>query len=269
MVNEMVISSANGPIFLQFPGLLQFPELFHGVFTRKGGVSEGPFKSLNSSLGVGDRPQHVEENRRRMTGRCHGLMPVFPKQVHGKSVYVLLGEKTEALPHHRSSRFEADAVVTGTPGVALGIQVADCQPVILYDPVKRIVANVHSGWRGSIENILSVTLAAMREGFGSAPKNIHAGIGPSLGPCCAEFVNFRDEIPKRYWAYKDSRDHFDFWSISRDQLAAEGVKTENIYTSGLCTRCRTDLFFSYRGEGTTGRFAALAGVRPPLLRFIA
>lgn len=263
MVNAMVMNDTPGPIFLQFPSLLRFPELFHGVFTRKGGVSEGPFSSLNSSLGAGDLPQHVEENRRRMAARCCGLNPVFPRQVHGTTVQVIAADGAEASRRHGPKCVEADAVVTGVPGLALGIQVADCQPVILYDPVERVVANVHSGWRGSIGNILGETLAVMRQGFGTVPKNVHAAIGPSLGPCCAEFINYRDEIPKRYWSYGDSRDCFDFWSISRDQLAVEGVRKENIYTSGLCTRCRMDLFYSYRGEGATGRFAVLAGVRSP------
>lgn len=124
-----------------------------------------------------------------------------------------------------------------------------------------MVANVHSGWRGSIANIIGHTLDAMKKNFGSDPAHVVAGIGPSLGPCCAEFVNYKEEIPEPFWKYRNDRRHFDFWAVSRDQLCEAGVCAENIHISGLCTRCRTDLFFSYRAEGITGRFAAIIGLK--------
>jgi copper oxidase (laccase) domain-containing protein len=88
-----------------------------------------------------------------------------------------------------------------------------------------------------------------------------AGIGPSLGPCCAEFINYREEIPQVYWRYKDADHNFDFWSLSREQLLHAGVPAKNIETSRICTRCRTDEFFSYRAAKTTGRFAAVIGLK--------
>ena len=91
-------------------------------------------------------------------------------------------------------------------------------------------------------------------------ENILAGIGPSLGPCCGEFVNYRKELPEGFWKYGDDANRFDFWAVSRDQLTASGVREKNIHLSRLCTKCRTDLFFSYRGEGTTGRFMAVIGL---------
>jgi len=99
----------------------------------------------------------------------------------------------------------------------------------------------------------------MEKEFDSKPGNIVTGISPSLGPCCAEFVNYKDEIPEEFWKYKDDSDHFDFWAISSDQLCNAGVLKKNIYLSEICTRCNTDLFYSFRGEGTTGRFAAVIG----------
>jgi hypothetical protein len=100
----------------------------------------------------------------------------------------------------------------------------------------------------------------MGEVFDCRTRDIIAGIGPSLGPCCAEFVNYANEIPPTFWKYKDALDHFDFWSLSRDQLRDAGLQSENICLSNLCTRCNTDRFFSYRGEGITGRFAAVIGL---------
>jgi copper oxidase (laccase) domain-containing protein len=124
-----------------------------------------------------------------------------------------------------------------------------------------VVAAIHSGWRGSVANIIGRTVAAMVETYGARPERMVAGIGPSLGPCCAEFIHYRQEMPEPLWRYKDDGCHFDFWRLSRDQLRAAGVADRRIETCGLCTRCRTDLFYSYRGEKTTGRFAAVIGLR--------
>jgi len=100
----------------------------------------------------------------------------------------------------------------------------------------------------------------MQQHFGCHPDAILAGIGPSLGPCCAEFINYKTEIPQEFWRYKDPGDHFDFWAISYDQLLNGGVLAKHIESCQMCTRCRTDDFFSYRAEKTTGRFAAVIGM---------
>jgi len=156
---------------------------------------------------------------------------------------------------------ECDAMITDIKKRSLVIQVADCQSILMYDPVRQVIANVHSGWRGSIKNIIGRTISVMEKEFDSKPGNIVTGITPSLGPCCSEFVNYKDEIPENFWKYKDGSDYFDFWAISVNQLCDAGVLKKNIYLSEICTRCNTDLFFSFRGEGTTGRFAAVIGLR--------
>ena len=152
-------------------------------------------------------------------------------------------------------------MVTDRTGQLLVIQVADCQPVFIFDAQRRVVANIHSGWRGSIQNVIGSTVEVMRREYDCRPEDMVAAIGPSLGPCCAEFIHYRTEIPRNFWCYKDTRDHFDFWAASKDQLVEAGLSSANIVLSGLCTRCRTDLFYSYRGEGETGRFAAVIGLR--------
>ena len=140
------------------------------------------------------------------------------------------------------------------------IQVADCQPVLLFDPNQKVIAAVHSGWRGSLQNIIGKTIISMVHHFHCSPEKIIAGIGPSLGPCCSEFVHYRKEIPGAFWKYKKNETHFDFWELSRDQMRETGVKTSNIHISGLCTKCRNDLFFSYRRQKITGRFAGVIGL---------
>ncbi len=280
----MIANQKNGVSFFEFPKFAGLSGILHGVFTRKNGKSKGPFQSLNVSFGVGDNDRTVLENR-TIIARCineKGL--VFLDQVHGTRIIVFSkehhfcrvfdtadcfkGEYSEILGGHADTfgidserRFEADAIVTDIPGKFLVIQVADCQSVLIYDPVQEVVANVHSGWRGSINNIIGCTLKVMEKNFGCRSHDIVAGIGPSLGPCCAEFVNYKQEIPEAFWKYKNDAHHFDFWSISRDQLCEAGVLFENVDLSRMCTKCDSNRFFSFRKEGTTGRFAVLIGLK--------
>ena len=250
----MHVHHHNGTPWWSFPSLARLPFLRHGVFTRHGGVSEGPFASLNVGHGCGDVPQHVETNR-RIVGRClGGGSLVRARQVHGCTVRVVTREEAGHPPA------TADALVTDVPGLLLLIQVADCQPVLICDPRRRVVAAVHAGWRGSVADVAGATVRVMTDRFGSRPEDLTAAIGPSLGPCCGEFVHYRDEIPEALWSFRVDPTRFDFWAVTRLQLTAAGVPDAAIETAGVCTRCRTDTFYSYRGEGTTGRFAAVIGL---------
>ena len=280
----MIVKQKNGVSFLAFPKLSGLSGILHGVFTRKNGKSKGPFQSLNVSFGVGDNDRTVLENR-IIIARCINEKDlVFLDQVHGTRIIAYskehrfyrvldtndcfkdeysetLGAQTDIYGIESERTFEADAIVTDIPGKLLVIQVADCQSVLIYDPVQKVAANVHSGWRGSINNIIGCTLKVMENSFGCRSRDIVAGIGPSLGPCCAEFVNYKNEIPEPFWKYKNDNNYFDFWSISRDQLCEAGVLLENVVLSQMCTKCDLERFFSYRGEGITGRFAALIGLK--------
>ena len=280
----MIVKQKNGVSFLEFPKLSGLSGILHGVFTRKNGKSKGPFQSLNVSFGVGDTDKTVLENRKIISQCFSDNDLVFLDQVHGTRIIVYskehlfyrvpdtndcfedeysetLSAQTDISGIESEHRFEADAIVTDIPGKLLVIQVADCQSVLIYDPVQKVAANVHSGWRGSINNIIGSTLKVMENSFGCHTRDIVAGIGPSLGPCCAEFVNYKNEIPELFWKYKNDNNYFDFWSISRDQLCEAGVLPENVDLSQMCTKCDLKRFFSYRGEGTTGRFAALIGLK--------
>jgi len=280
----MIVKQKNGVSFLEFPKLSGLSGILHGVFTRKNGKSKGPFQSLNVSFGVGDTDKTVLENRKIISQCFSDNDLVFLDQVHGTRIIVYSKEhlfyrvsntndcfkdeysetmsaQTDISGIESERKFEADAIVTDIPGKLLVIQVADCQSVLIYDPVQKVAANVHSGWRGSINNIIGSTLKVMENSFGCHTRDIVAGIGPSLGPCCAEFVNYKNEIPELFWKYKNDNNYFDFWSISRDQLCEAGVLPENVDLSQMCTKCDLERFFSYRGEGITGRFAALIGLK--------
>jgi len=251
----------NGVTFFQFSRLAAFEAIDHAVFTRHGGCSQPPFDSLNVTYGLGDEDLSVACNRQRVARALGGAKLVFVRQVHGTGVVQIQARNTEPTTGAEGSVPVGDALVTDQVGQFLVIQVADCQSVLLYEPVRQVVANVHSGWRGSVHNIIGLTVGVMAEQFKCDPAQIQAAIGPSLGPCCAEFIHYRQEIPQSLWRYRDAGVHFDFWSLSCDQLVQAGVLQANIEVSRLCTRCRTDLFFSYRGEGTTGRFAVVIGLK--------
>ncbi len=246
----------NGIRYLTFAGLSALAGVHHGIFTRHGGVSQGAFASLNVGRVDGEAPEHVVENRHRVAAALGGGPLVGVRQVHGNTVKVVTAEDVTAAPT------PADALVTNVPGVLLMVQVADCQPVLLCDPVRKAVAAVHSGWRGSVANVVAVAVRALQDCYGTRPRDLVAGIGPSLGPCCGQFVHYRDEIPERLWPFRVGAHHFDFWAITRAQLSAAGLAPQRIETAGICTRCRTDTFYSYRAEGTTGRFAAVIGLAP-------
>lgn len=257
---RLIYIKRNGLSFLQFPQLRDIPEIRHAIFTRNDGYSRKPYNSLNTSFGVGDDPENVRCNRLAIQDRLDADMLVFARQVHGADIRVVTAKDAFRSFTEPGRPPEVDALVTNVRNHFLVVQVADCQPVFLYDTVRQVTANIHSGWRGSISNIIGRTIRTMQKEFGTAPGDILAGIGPSLGPCCAEFIHYRREIPRNLWPYKNSDHHFDFWAISRDQLAAAGVPQQSIISSDMCTRCNTDLFFSYRGEKITGRFAAVIGL---------
>ncbi len=253
----MIRTEQNNLTIFRFENLSACPNLSHGVFTRLGGHSSTPFDRLNLSVAVGDDPETVGRNRAAVAA-CFDRRPlIFLKQIHRDDILVF--DKDRPAPDPAKKR-RGDAMITDRTGLMPAVKLADCQGVILHDPVKKVTAVVHSGWRGSVANIIGKTIDRMKRDFGCRPANILAGIGPSLGPCCAEFVNYKSELPEHFWEYKDDRDCFDFWQISRDQMTGAGLAEENIEFAGLCTACNTDLFYSFRKEGRTGRFAVVAGM---------
>ena len=242
---------------LQFPHLARQHGLQHAITTRKGGVSRPPAQSFNLARRSGDALSAVDENRRRLERALAPGRLVFVRQVHGNTVLSLKQQPTDT-PFPVIGT--ADAFITARPGLLLTILVADCQAVLLFDPRRRVVANVHSGWRGSVANVIGATVAAMVRDFGCRPADLLAGIGPSLGPCCAEFINYREEIPAALWPHRVSRYHFDFWAISRSQLTTAGLADDQIGLSRICTRCQAQRFYSYRAGHKIGRFAAVIGL---------
>jgi len=239
---------------LVFPGF-SYPSLFHGTFTRRGGVSPAPYDSLNVAYGLDDDEGNVRENRDRIKASLNIRMLVSCRQVHGDRVAVIAEKPATDIVVNGH-----DALITAETGIGLMIQHADCQAILLHDPVKKVVGIIHAGWRGSVANIAPKTVAAMRKSYGCDPADLRAAISPSLGPCCAEFVNYQQELPAEFYRYQVRPHHFDFWAISRDQLHRAGVRTGNIAVANHCTVCNPD-YFSFRRDRITGRCASVIGIR--------
>ena len=241
--------------YLAFANLVP-QKLSHGVFLRSGGVSPPPYDALNISYHVGDQAENVRKNRQKILDVLAMPFLVSSKQVHGKRIH-----RVTKTPEKTESEVDGyDGLLTDVPGIALMIQQADCQAVLLYDPVRPAVANIHVGWRGSVANIISETIRIMKKSYHTRAENLLAAISPSLGSCCAEFVNFQRELPRSMHAYQTRQNFFDFPAISRDQLIGAGVLAKNIETAGICTKCDPN-FFSYRRETTTGRCCSMIGLR--------
>ena len=250
----------NGLSFYKFSLFQSIPELAHGIFTRHGGKSRGPYTSLNLSFSVGDHPQTVAANRELVlkTLGIPGLQSL--KQVHGKTA-VEIQDRLSGDPRSIPETQSGDILMTRLPGQGLMIKQADCQSILLYDPAHKAVANIHCGWRGNVTNVIGEAVKQMKAAYQTDPADLLAGIGPSLGPCCAQFINYRTEIPARYWTYQARPNYFDLWRLSRDQLIAAGVLEDQIQMAGICTYCQTQNFFSYRKEKITGRFATVIALR--------
>ena len=242
--------------------LNKFDGLIHTFSTRVGGVSRLPHDSLNLSYKVEDTEENVSENRRRLAAAL-GHDPedwATISQVHGNDV-VVAGRS--------GACGEADAMITKEPGVFLAVSVADCVPIMLYDPVKQAVGLVHAGWRGTLAKAVMSALLTMSENFGTDLPDVHAVIGPSIGPCCYGVgEDVRDQFIKTfpYHGALFSTETFraprlDLALANRYQLRDMLVRDENIHTTGLCTSCRSDLFFSHRrDQGKTGRMMAVIGI---------
>jgi YfiH family protein len=252
-----IISEGHTP-YLQSLSLSGMKGLTHRIFTRLGGVSRPPYDSLNSSYQNGDRPEDVKENLRIIRDSLEADQLIFMNQVHGKNIIPLAKNDYPTLP---ASAPEADALITDIPSMAIMVKQADCQGVIMYDPAKRIVSVTHCGWRGNLCNILASVVISMKTRFGCDPRDIMAFIGPSLGPCCAEFRSHEKMFPREFERHMVREDYFDLWGISRSQLLEAGLRNDKIEIAGICTRCNSELLYSYRADNITGRFATVAMLR--------
>lgn len=254
-------SDGGGPVYYQFESFVGQKRLTHGLFTRLGGASQAPWASLNLGGTVGDAPDAVRENHRRVYAAL-GLdsrRACTVWQVHSADTVLVTGP----VPHRRWLA-RADGMVTGRVGVPLTMRFADCTPVLLYDPVQRVIGMAHAGWRGTVQGAAVSALHVMQAAFGTRPQDVLAGIGPSIGP---ERYQVGEEVVEAVQAAfgqldglirraGDGSAYLDLWSANRLALQRAGVV--QIEVAELCTATHLDEFFSYRAEaGRTGRFGVV------------
>lgn len=251
--------------------LLENAGLQQAVSTRFGGVSDKEYASLNLALHNGDAIDIVLENRRRF---AHGLqidpaMLCTCEQVHGTTVS-RVGKKEAGAGSqtYETAIGVTDALITNEKGLPLFLFFADCTPILFFDPEHMAIGLAHGGWKGTVGKIAQKTVLAMKREFGTCPEQCLIAIGPAIGPCCYEvdaYVKdrFVEAFPLREkQIISPGRDAgkwmLDLGAANRIQLEEIGVKPEHIDTAGVCTKCNSDVFFSYRADhGKTGRIGAL------------
>jgi YfiH family protein len=275
--------SANGVEWLGVPEWGGLDWLWHGFSTRRGGVSRtylpdiSGFDDLSGELNLGftaaDPAEDVHENRLRFIAAVTGSRStplVAVRQVHSDRSVVLrapwVGFTADTIP-------EVDGIITDQPGLLLGIQTADCIPVLVADRARRAVAGFHAGWRGTVERIVELGIEQMRAEFGSDPGDLVAAIGPGIGACC---YTVGDEVRNRFesrFSYAaelfsegdaghGSGLRLDLTEANRRQLMAAGLDAGSISVVGGCTGCQQELFFSHRASGGhAGRMMSVIGIR--------
>lgn len=228
-------------------------DFVHGFPSRHGGVSAGKRASLNLGYRWGDAPENVAENRRRVASAAGFDLARLQvtQHVHGTRVWIV-GDPTP-------EPAEFDALVTNRPGDTLGAFAADCIPILFADPVARVVAAAHAGWRGTVAGVAPHTTRTMALRFGSRPADLRVALGPSIGPCCFEVgpevvKAFEEALPgtPALVVPGPQKPHIDLRRATRVQLEREGVLPEHIDDRPPCTRCQPERYFSFRRDGLEG-----------------
>ncbi|MBE9524293.1 MAG: peptidoglycan editing factor PgeF [Chloroflexi bacterium] len=242
-------------------GIFDDTAITHAVFTRHGGISSKPWDSLNMGGTVGDASAHVAANRisafHSVGSAPDSLFDVW--QVHSADVVVANEPRQLDQPYLR-----ADAILTNRTDISLFMRFADCVPILLHDPVQKVIGLCHAGWQGTVKKVARAALVKMKLSYGCTPSDVLAAIGPSIG--AHHYQVGSDVVTQVQTTFGTQAEdllsningeyHFDLWAANRLILMQEGVK--NIEIAGLCTACHKDDWFSHRAEhGLTGRFGVL------------
>lgn len=236
----------------------KFSHLIIAESTRHGGVSTYPYQSLNLGGATNDKPDNITENNRRFFSALNIPISQVAKshQIHG----------SEILDVQKPGRYEGyDALITNQTNIQLAVTIADCTPILIYDPVKNAIAAIHAGWRGTVQNIVSKTVNAMHVTFGTDPKDCYAYVGTCIDECSFEVgeevaANF--DINYKRWDADKNKFYVDLKLANKNQLVNAGLSIENIEVSSYSTVLNNEDYFSYRQEnGLTGRMLATIGLR--------
>jgi len=231
------------------------------------GIIQYAFTTRQGGLGARVQGTKQPDDWNRVA-EAFGISParlVTVNQVHGETIV-----RVEEANYEEIRTAEADAMITRERGLAIGVETADCVPLLLVDPATPAVAAVHAGWRSTVRKIVQKTVATMRDEFGSDPERMIAAIGPAIGPECYEVDEpvmgpVREQFP--FWREVASprgngRWGLDLVALNRRGLLQAGLSPRNVYSFGLCTSCMADLFYSFRREGRTGRMLSVVMIQP-------
>jgi YfiH family protein len=266
-----VTEAAQRPPILRVPQWGSIAHLVHGFCGRRGGGSQRAFADFNLSFRVGDAAGEVRENWERLTACVGGsLRFATMQQVHGGDVAVLRDGAADAPA--------ADALITDQVGAALCVLTADCVPILLVAPARRVIAAVHAGWRGTVAGVATRAVLELERRFGVRPVEILVALGPAIGPCCYEVD--RDIVDQLEVCWGEmpgavrrdgrrpggrSKGRLDLRRANFIALARAGIPDDAIAQVGPCTRCASAEYFSYRaacaatGSGVTGRQVSFIG----------
>jgi YfiH family protein len=241
--------------FVSIPALDTATGMIHAFTTRQGGLG-----ARNNDIKHPDDWKAVAQ----AFGICIDRV-VTADQVHGENIVAV-----NDLNVLNVRTVHADALITDVPGIAVGVETADCVPILLFDPVKPAVGAVHAGWKSTVKKIVQKTVHRMHEEFGSEPARLIAAIGPAIGPECYEVderVMERVREAFSFWNKVSTPRGNDHWSLdlpaaNKLELLQIGLAEQNVHALGLCTSCRRDLFYSFRAEGKTGRMLSVIMIKP-------
>lgn len=258
----------NGVTFLAADGFRAAGGVAHGFSTRLGGVSEGIYASLNLGSTRGDEPERVRENYRRFCAAIGADVSgvIMTNQVHGTVIRTVgLGDRTANL--YDREEYECDGLITNVPGLALTVFSADCIPVLLYDPVQKVIAAVHAGWRGTAGDIAGKAARQMCSDYGCRPGDILAAIGPGISQCCFET---HADVPEAMTAalgdlakphiisLENGKFKVGLKEINAALLERAGLEPGHIEIAGDCTACLPEKYWSHRvTQGERGSQAAM------------
>ena len=267
------LNEKDGILYITFPIFDKSGVINHAFTTRIGGVSEGIYSSMNMSFTNGDSDRKVFENYRRIC-EVIGTLPekaVLSQQTHTNNVRIVTEDDIGKGIVKGRDYTDVDGLITNIPGVTLVTQYADCTPLLFCDPVKKVIATSHAGWRGTASEIGRITVEKMCDKIGCNPKDILCAIGPSICQNCYEVDDAvyapLSKIPyldkEKIFIKKDNGKYMlDLWETNKEILINSGIKEENIDVTDLCTNCHPDIFHSHRfTKGKRGNLAALIALK--------
>lgn len=274
--NEDITHVKNGKLeYITFNILNKYKDrLTHGCFLKNGGVSTGIYSSLNVRMSSGDLKENVLKNLRIIKSELNLSGVHKAAQAHTDNILIIDSSNKEKYEIEKMNDEEYDGYILNEKGISTVITTADCNPIIIYDPVKNIVANVHSGWKGTIKQIYLKAVKLMNEKFNCSLEDIIVCIGPSINKCCfcSSDIKFKKKFlnvwpnENEYITTKESGEFYiDLGYVIKKDLINLGLKENNIVLSNICTLCNSDVCFSYRlttkrkenDYGTMGTFVEL------------